>query len=84
MSGKWSSFTARLLAGLCFLGEALFAQRLHASMCRFTNVHYNDLEQMKFDLLPIQDGLEILYRGLLVLGILWLLLALNAVLDWRK
>lgn len=53
-------------------------------MHAFTTQHYVALEQKKFELFVVQDGLEILFRALLVLGVLWLLLALNVVIDWRK
>ena len=53
-------------------------------MFDFTSLHYQELDQMKFELFRIQDGLEILYRGLLVLALICLLLALNPVIDWRR
>ena len=84
MSAKWPCFTRRAVASGCLFGGALYAGRLHRSMFDFTSLHYQELDQMKFDLFRIQDGLEILYRGLLVFALICLLLAFNAVVDWRR
>jgi len=79
MSAKWSTFAMRLVVSLCFCGEAIFAKHLHQLMSDFTFVHYRELGDSKFELFPIQDGLEILYRGLFVLSLLWLFLALKTL-----
>jgi hypothetical protein len=84
MSIKWSKFAARFLTIICFFGEAIYAQRLRDFMFDVTAAHYHDPDGVIFELFPIQDGLDILFRGLLTLSILWLLLALNTIIDWRK
>ena len=84
MSTKWTAFTMRLVVSVCFLAEGIFAKSLHHAMYSFTFAHYLDLGEMKFELFPIQDCLEILYRGLLVLSLLWLFLALKLVIRLPK
>ena len=84
MNGKLRSFGMRLLVSLCFFGQALYAQRLQHAMFNFTSVHYEGLGESKFELFPIQGGLEFLYRGSLALSVLGLLLALNVFVNAQK
>ena len=84
MSARLRSIGMRILVGACFLAEAIYVKGLHSSMQNFTTVNYEGLGRLKFPLFDIQGGLEIAYRGLLVLGLIWLLLAVGVVFNFPK